>query len=343
LIHLPDPYYHEQATRIALWDRLLAEIRSVPRVRSASLSRMTPMDGNSRGVAFEVPGFQPLSDDDKGIGLNTVSEDYFRTLGTPLLAGRDFTANDRTETAHVALLNDSARRHFFDGRDPVGTVVKIWGRVPYQIVGVVQDARQADLRQPPGPFLYIPIRQPVDQGAFMMLSIRTSGDPLRVMAAVERRARGVGPDIHIVRTDTLARQIDESLLQERLISILATAFGVLALLLSAVGLYGVLAYSVGRRTSEIGIRMTLGALPGQVAWSMVRQTLGLVAIGLAGGVAGSIFLASAAEKLLYGVTPTDTAALAGSTVLLAAVASVASYLPARRAGRIDPVAALRSE
>jgi ABC-type antimicrobial peptide transport system permease subunit len=164
-----------------------------------------------------------------------------------------------------------------------------------------------------------------------------------MIATVERLAHGLGPEVRIIRTGTLARQIDESLLQERLISTLATAFGLLALLLSAVGLYGVLAYSVGRRTSEIGIRVTLGALPGQVAWSILRQTLGLVAIGLAGGVVGAISLARAAEKLLYGVTPTDAVALAGSAILLAAVACLASYLPARRAGRIDPVAALRSE
>jgi len=343
LIHLPDPTYHDPALRIELWDRLLADVRRQPGVQSASLSFLTPMDGKTREVGFAVPGFQRHSDQDRSIGLNTVSEDYFRTLGTPLLQGRDFTPNDWAETAHVALLNESARRHFFGGRDPMGTVVNIWGRVPYRIVGVVQDARQADLRQPPVPFLYIPMRQPVDQGAFMMLSIRTSGDPLRMMAAIERRARGLGPDIHIVRTDTLARQIDQSLLQERLISTLATAFGVLALLLSAVGLYGVLAYAVGRRTSEIGIRMTLGALPGQVAWSILRQTLGLVAMGLAGGIAGAIFLARAAEKLLYGVTPTDAVALATSAILLSAVACLASYLPARRAGRIDPVSALRSE
>jgi len=343
LIHLPDPTYREPAARIVLWDRLLANVRGQPGVRSASLSRMTPMNGNTRARGLDVPGFQPRSEEDRTIGLNTVSEDYFRTMGAPILQGRDFTPDDRAEAPHVALLNESARRRFFDGRDPIGTVVRFGGSPPYRIVGVVQDARQADLRQPPGPFLYISIRQPVDQGAFMTLSMRTSGDPQRVMAAIERRARGVGPDIHIVRTDTLARQIDESLLQERLISTLATAFGVLALLLSAVGLYGVLAYAVGRRTSEIGIRMTLGALPGQVAWSTVRQTLGLVALGLAAGVAGSIFLAGAAEKLLYGVTPTDPAALAGSVALLAVVACVASYLPARRAGRIDPVAALRSE
>ena len=343
LVHLPDTSYHDQPARIALWDRLLADIRGVPGVRSASLSRMTPLDGSDRGVGFEAPGFQPRSEQDKGIALNTVSEEYFNTFGTQLLQGRDFTESDRAGTQNVALINESARRHFFAGRDPIGTVVKLMGRPQYQIVGVVQDARQADLRKEAAPFAYIPIRQPIDQGAFMTLSIRTSGDPERMIATVERRALGLGPEIRIVRTGTLARQIDESLLEERLISTLATAFGALALLLSAVGLYGVLSYSVGRRTSEIGIRMTLGALPGQVAWSIVRQTLGLVAVGLAVGVSASIFLARVAEKLLYGVAPTDAVALVGSAALLAAVASVASYLPARRAGRIDPVAALRSE
>jgi predicted permease len=353
LVHLPDPTYHEQTARIALWDRLLTEVKGMPGVRSASLSRMTPLDGGNLGVGFDVPGFQPRSGQDRkgvllpsgveSIGLNTVSEDYFSTFGTQLLQGRGFTENDRVGTPNVALINESARRYFFAGRDPIGTVVKLAGRPQYQIAGVVQDAKQADLRKEAVPFAYIPLRQPMDQGAFMTLSVRTSGDPERMIATVERRTRELGPEIRIIRTGTLARQIDESLLEERLISTLATAFGLLALLLSAVGLYGVLAYAVGRRTSEIGIRMTLGALPGQVAWSVLRQTMGLVAAGLAVGASGSIFLARVAEKMLYGVTPTDPVAQAGSAALLAAVACVASYLPARRAGRIDPVAALRSE
>ena len=343
MVHLPDPTYHEQTARIALWDRLLADVRGVPGVRSASLSRMTPLDGSDRGVGFETSGFQPRSEQDKGIALNTVSDSYFHTFGTAIVQGRDFTENDRLGAQNVALINESASRHFFAGRDPVGTVVKLMGGPQYQIVGVVQDAKQADLRKEAVPFAYIPMRQPIDQGAFMTLSIRTSGDPERMIGTVERRVLGLGPEIRIIRTGTLARQIDESLLEERLISTLATAFGALALLLSAVGLYGVLAYSVGRRTPEIGIRMTLGALPGQVAWSILRQTLGVVAIGLTAGLAASIFLGHVAEKLLYGVTPTDAVAQLGSAALLTAVACVASYLPARRAGRIDPVAALRSE
>src|SRR5580700_10926929 len=167
LIHLPDASYHEPAARIALWDRLLPDIRSLPGVRSAGLSRMTPLDGNDRGVGFDTPGFQARSDQDRSVGLNTVSEDYFTTLGTPLVEGRDFTASDRAGAPNVALLNESARRRFFSGRDPIGTVVKLMGRPQYRIVGVVQDAKQADLRKEAGPFAYVPVRQPIDMGAFM--------------------------------------------------------------------------------------------------------------------------------------------------------------------------------
>src|SRR5579871_243164 len=343
LIHLPDPTYHEQATRIAMWDRMLADVRSLPGVRSASLSRMTPLDGSNRGVGFAVPGYQPHSDDDRGIALNAVSDGYFNTMGSALLRGRDLAPTDRSGAPNVALINQSAASHFFAGRDPIGTIVTLRGDQQYQIVGVVQDARQADLRKQAVPFAFIPIRQPIDQGAFMTLSIRTSTDPQQMTATLQRRIGGLGPDIQIVRAGTLARQIDESLLQERLISTLAAAFGVLALLLSAVGLYGVLSFWVGRRTAEIGIRITLGAIPGQVAWRIVRQTLVLVAVGLAAGISAALALAQFAEKLLYGVTPTDTLSLLGSAALLTAVACVASFVPARRASRIDPVAALRSE
>lgn len=328
--------------RIAVWDRLLSGVRRLPGVQTASLSAMTPLSGEGRGIYLDAPGFQPRSDQDGQIALNTVSEDYFTTLGTTLTRGRAFTRNDRLGAPAVALLNQSAARHFFAGRDPIGTVVEA-NDYPYQIVGVVEDAKHADLRQEAGRFIYVPVRQPMDRGLRMTLSIRTAASSPPPIAAVQKLVRDIGPDILMSGTDTLARQIDESLLQERVISALATAFGALALVLSAVGLYGVLAYAVARRTREIGIRMALGALPSQVAWSILRQTLWLVAIGLAAGVPASILLAGLAEKLLYGVAPTDAVTQACAAALLAVVAFVASCLPARRASRIDPLLALRHE
>jgi predicted permease len=339
-IHLPDTSYHEAAARIGFWDRLLADVRSVAGVRSASLSTMTPLDGTTETWGFTAPGFQPRSDQDRSIGVNIVSEDYFTTLGIPLLQGRDLTKADQLGTVSVALLNDSAARHYFGGRDPIGAMGKLNDR-PYRIIGVVQDARQLDLRQEAGRFIYIPMRR--IGGARLALSIRTAADPRPLIAAIQGRVGGLGPDVHIVRSDTLERQVDESLLQERLISTFATAFGLLALVLSAVGLYGVLAYSVARRTSEIGIRMSLGARPAQVAGSILRQTTVLVAIGIAAGIPASMALASMVASLLFGVTPTDILTQGGAAILLATVAFGASYLPARRAGRIDPLAALRCE
>jgi predicted permease len=342
-IHLPDSAYHEQSARIALWDRMLPAMRSLPGVQSVSLSRMTPLDGSDRGVGFEVSGSPVRLDQDRNIAMNTVSEDYFKTMGTALLSGRAFTAQDRSGAPDVVLLNESAVQRFFASRNPIGALVKLMGVRSCRVVGVVRDAKQANLREEAGPFVYIPLRQPLDMGAFMTLSLRTSNDPRSLIVAASRRAHSLGSEIGILRPETLSQQLDESLLQERLIFTLAMAFGALALLLSAIGLYGVLAYSLARRTSEIGIRMTLGALPGQVAWSILRETLALVFIGLAAGIPASILLAREAQKLLYGVTPSNAIAQAGSAVLLTLVACLASYLPARRAGRIDPVAALRSE
>jgi predicted permease len=339
-IHLTESSYTSEAQRIAAWGETLAVTRSLPGVRSASLSMMTPLDGSGRRVGFKAPGFQPLSDGDTFISLNTVSEDYFSTLGTPLLSGRAFTEGDNLGAPNVAMLNESGARHFFAGRDPIGTVVNINER-QYRIIGVVRDAKHEDIRGDAGRYIYIPMRQPYDRNFLMTLSIRSTSDPEPLIPTIQTRVRSVSPDILITGARTLADQLDESLLQEHLISTLAATFGVLALALSAVGLYGVLAYSVARRATEIGIRVALGARPAQVTWSIVRQTMLLVALGLAAGAPTSIFIATAAANLLYGVTPTDFSTLAIAATLLVVVAFVASYLPARRAGRIDPMAALR--
>jgi predicted permease len=341
-VHLPHDSYPEVENRTALWDRLLPEVRSLPGVEAAALSSMTPLDGNGRGVAFDAPGFQSESREAHSIGLITASESYFQTLGIALLRGRDFTDRDRTGTPYVGLINESARKHFFGDKDPIGTDV-VMNKRTLRIIGVVADVMQEDLRRPPRRFLYISIRQPMDMGARQTLSIRTAGDPEAVLPAVLSRLRSLGPDVHLLRSGTLARQMDESLMQERLISTLATAFGLLALVLSAVGLYGVLSYSVARKTPEIGVRMALGAMPGQVAWSILRRTMAVIALGLAVGIPVSVLVSHAAESMLFGVTPADGLSQLIAAALLGLVAMAAGYLPARRAGRVDPVTALRHE
>jgi predicted permease len=341
-IQLMESSYREQVPRIAAWDRMLAGVRSLPGVRSASLSAMTPLDGGGRRVGLTAPDFQPRSEEDRYVSLNTVSDGYFATMGTRLLRGRPFNGDDSAGTPNVAMLNQSAARHYFGDKDPVGTTVSINGRRSL-IVGVVQDVRQADIRQAGGRFVYIPLRQPYDRNFKMALAVRTNIDSESLIKDIQRTIRQAGPDVLIRSTHTLAQQLDESLIRERLLSWLGTAFGALALVLSAVGLYGVMAYSVACRTSEIGIRLALGAQPGQVARTILRRTVLVVALGLAAGLPVSILVGSAAANLFYGVTAKDATIQLSAAILLAAVALLASYLPARRAGRIEPLAALRHD
>jgi predicted permease len=341
-IQLAEDANGQAATRIAAWDRILSSVRQLPGVQAAGLSAMTPLDRSARRVGFHAPGFEARSDEDTFIGLNTVSEGYFEALETPLVRGRYFTQNDRSGTPTVAILNESAARHFFVERDPIGTTININDR-RYTIIGVARDTKQANLRQEAGRCMYIPVRQPYDQGFQMTLSVRAVSDSQPIIAAAQKVVSRAEPDILVTDAHTLQQQVDESLLQEHLTSALAGAFGVLALVLSSVGLYGVMAYSVARRTSEIGIRMALGAMPNQVSWNILRQTFWLVAVGLAVGIPASMLLAGKAGPLLFGVTPRDILAQASAAGVLTVVAVVASYLPARRASRVDPMIALRFE
>jgi macrolide transport system ATP-binding/permease protein len=175
-----------------MWGRLLVDVRGVRGVRSASLSAMTPLDGWYRSGELEAPGFQARSDQDNSIGINIVSEAYFATLGTPVLQGREFTENDRPRAPGVAVINESARLHFFSGRDPIGAVVSLNGGAS-RIIGVVQDVKQADLRREAGLFIYVPARQFGDQESRMTLSIRTAADPQTMIGTVTRRVVRIRP------------------------------------------------------------------------------------------------------------------------------------------------------
>jgi predicted permease len=337
-VQLLESSYGEEPARVAMWDRVLDGVRSLPGVESAAVSEMTPLHTSGRHVGFSVPGTHPQG----GLSMNTVSEDYFKTLGTSLLQGRSFTSSDDLQSTHVAVLNATAAKIYFDGRDPIGTTVHV-NDAAYQIVGVVRDIKDADLRKEPGAFIYLPMRQPYDRNFRMTLSVKTAMDPTAMISAMERQVRAAGPDTLVTHTGTMVEQIDDTLVQERLISGLTAAFGVLALLLSAVGLYGVLAYSVVRRTQEIGIRLALGEMPGQVLRRILGETAWLVGVGLAVGIPASMLLARVAASLLYGVSPKDVWTQMTAAVVLAAVGLAASFIPAYRASRINPLEALRYE
>jgi predicted permease len=330
--------YGQEAARVTMWDRVLDGVRSLPGVESAAASEMTPLDTSGRHVGFSAPGTHPQG----GLSMNTVSEDYFKTLGTSLLQGRSFARGDDLQSTHVAVLNATAAKIYFDGRNPIGTTVHV-NEAAYQIVGVVHDIKEVGLRKEPGAFIYLPLRQPYDRNFRMTLSVKTAMDPATMIPAIERRVRAAGPDTLVTHTGTMVEQIDDTLVQERLISSLTAAFGVLAVLLSAVGLYGVLAYSVVRRTHEIGIRLALGEMPGQVLRGILRETAGLVGVGLGIGIPASMLLARVAASLLYGVSPKDVWSQMTAAGVLAAVGLAASFVPAYRASRIHPMEALRYE
>ena len=330
----------------SFWSGLLERARRIPGVASASVSVLTPLSGRDVGIRVSVPGFQPTGGLDELMTQNHVSVDYFDTFGIRLLAGRTFTAADAKDAPFVAIVNEAAARYYFGGRNPVGATVEMGDGARHRvcrIVGVVRDARHMNMRQEVPRFIYLPGTQRRDRLGQLTLAIRTPGNPGPLTAGLEREVRALGPDILVTEVMTLHQQVDATLVQERLLSVVGGFFSILALVLSAVGLYGLLAHTVGQRTGEIGIRMALGADRGAVVWMILRRSLALVAIGLAAGVPATLWAARPLASLLYGLEPTDASTLTVGVLVLVATALLASYIPARRASRIDPLAALRSE
>jgi putative ABC transport system permease protein len=331
----------------ALWAQLLDQVRATRGVESASLSVLTPLSGRDRGVAVEVPGFQPRSDRDKGIGQNHVSDGYFETMGIPVLLGRTFTRNDSATAPKVAILNETAARFYFGDRNPLGARLD-FGKTPisdgvYEVVGVVRNVKHNSLREDTPRFVFLPVSQARDYLDRLALAVRTSSNSLDLAPIIRQRIRVVGSNILVTETATLDQQIDRSLLQERLVSTLSGSFGLMALLIAAIGLYGIMSYSVVRRTRELGIRMALGARSGAVVWLVLRETLLTVGLGIGLGTPAALLLGRTIGSLIYGLKPSDPVTVSGSVLILGVVATLAGYLPARRASKVDPMVALRHE
>jgi len=287
----PDEKVYSEDRRMALWREILDRAGRIPGVRCASLSVLSPMSGMDRGVLIEAPGFESRAVREKAISLNHVTPGYFETMGIPVVLGRAFTAADAGNAPRVALLNETAARFYFGGRNPVGVSVRFpFGneKPPYQIVGVVKDSRHNSLREEVPRLIYLSVFQAIDELRSLTLAVRTAGDPSGLAPTVSKEARTAGPDILITDVATLASQVDQSLLEERLVSTLASFFGALALLLASIGLYGTMSYSVARRTNEIGIRMALGASGTGVVRLVLRDAVIMIAAGMAVGVPGAI-------------------------------------------------------
>jgi predicted permease len=304
------------------------------------------MSGRDRGAILDVPGFAPRTDKDRVVHLAAISPEYFETLGLGLLLGRAFTARDDATAAKVAILNQTAARFYFGSANPIGKTVRFanypTNDLVYEIVGLVKDSRHDSLREQPSRFIYLPIPQSVERIRRLSLDVRCAGDAATFAAPVKQELLAVRPAFPINDISTIARQIRQSLRNERLVMALSTAFGVLALLLACIGLYGVLAYAVTRRTGEIGIRMALGATGTEMIWLILREALALAASGVAIGTPAVWLLAHLARALLFGAGLFDLPAFACALLVLLVFAATAGIVPARRQAA-DPMSALRCE
>jgi predicted permease len=329
-----------------LWKDILARVERLPGARSASLSSLYPLDGNDRGVRVDVAGFTPSFERDKDIRLNQVSPGFFQTFGIGLLQGRAFTEGDNETAPKVALLNETAARFYFGDRSPIGGQLSFKRGATvaqYQVVGVVRDSRYQSLREPDTRLVYLPMLQSLDQMGRLVLAVYGDGRTADLINATRNELLAAGPDILLTNITTLNEQVDQSLLRERLVASLALFFGLLALLLAAIGLYGVLSYEVARRTNEIGIRMALGASANRIVRSVMRETALWVTLGAGIGLGAALATTRWLESLLFGLKPHDPLTIGLAVLLLLMVAAIAGYLPARRASRTDPLVALRHE
>jgi predicted permease len=331
------------ADRRDLYRRLLARAESVPGVGAASLSFTGLFNSGTWGNAITVEGFVAGSGAVPRTFANAIAPHYFEVLGLEMVQGRPFSPRDHEAAPPVAIVNQTFARHFFGDADPIGRHVGLGAaaRTMMEIVGVAADAKYVDLREEDRPMLYVPFMQ-YDQN-LRSLEVRTTGAPGAVAGALREQLAAVDRRVAIVGATTLDAQIDASIAAERLIARLSATFGLLALALAAVGLYGLTAYMTAQRTSEIGIRIALGGRRRDVRWLIVRDLLVLVSAGIAIGLPVALGGARLLDSQLYQVGPGDPLAILLGVSMLCVAALGAGYIPARRAARINPLAALRCE
>lgn len=336
----------DTAQRVAVFEQLREAAQAAPGVDSATASEVTPVSGSSWQFLIEIPGGAPMSEHERGVYVNIIGADFFRTFGTRLVAGREFDTRDKAGSTPVAIVNETFARKFLNGSNPLGRqVVQVGfpGRpaVTREIVGLSSDAVYRNLRQTIPPTMYIPLTQQPKLGAFVVVTAKASSDsPALLARSLASALLAVSPDATLT-IRTVAEQVANSLIQERLVASLSGFFGGLALLLAGIGLYGVTSYAVSRRRSEIGIRMALGAVPAGIMRLVLVRVAWLVSAGIAAGVIAAIWASHFVASLLFGVTARDPVTLTSAAAVLAAIALLAGGLPAWRAARIDPARVLR--
>jgi predicted permease len=325
---------------------LMHRLAMLPGVRSVTLSENGLFGGPESGSNIEVEGFKPASNDDRNNRFDQVGPHYFTNVGIPLLLGRDILESDRPGAPRVAVINDTMARFYFPAQNPIGK--HLYMKNPpndftIEIVGVARDAQDHSFRRPPERRFYVPYLQPVDGVIAVNFEIRTAAGSAAVFAPVRDEVQRFNRGLQVLNLKYVDTLMDESIASERLVAKLSAFFGALAVLLAAIGLYGVMSYTVARRTNEIGIRMALGAH----RWNVIRMIIGEIALliiaGTAVGAVAAFGLTQYVSNLIFGLTPNDPLTFVGAAVLLMTVGLVAGYLPARRASRISPLTALRYE
>jgi putative ABC transport system permease protein len=340
---LPQNKYSEGERQWQTHRRIIERVREVPGVVSASLVRALPFSGNGSSGEFEIAGQAPSGQKPR-TRINVVDPDYFRTMGIPLLEGRGISERDAPGMPVVAVINRYMAERFWPSRSPLGAQIRLLGgKEPLvaEVVGVVGNTKHYGLADPDIGYVYG--AQAQNPHIFNTIAVRTAVDPMQLAGAVRAAVWAVDPEQPVWKIRTQESLIRRSTAASRFLAQLMGAYAILALLLAAVGLYGVTSYTVAQRTREIGVRMALGAQPGDVLRIVLRQGLWLAGLGLGLGLAGALALGRFVQSLLFETSATDPATLVPVGILLLAVAALASYLPARHAAHLDPVVALRSE
>jgi predicted permease len=334
-------YKAEEPRALAVYHQIEERVSALPNVRAASFSAFTFHEGSwSSDVA--LPGKK--IDENLNVVHNVVGVGYLGTMQIPLLAGRNFAPSDTSTSQHVAIISAHTAKTLFPGGNPIGRHYGVGSNKPEDdvtIIGIVKDVKFDELTEEPVALDYLPYPQrPWGFGDF---EVRYTGDFAPVAAAVQQTIHSIDRNLPITQVTTLDAQVGRSITNQRLVAQLSAFFGLLAVFLSCIGIYGVMSYVVTRRTNEIGIRMALGAGRSKMLWMVVREILILISIGIVIGVPVTLAGDRLVSNMLFGLTPTDPVTLVGATLLLLIVAAIAGYLPARRASLVDPMVALRYE
>ena len=335
---------YDQARTLAYYREAASRVAHIPGVRNATFAYIGLITGSGWGSGIKAEGYTS-KEGDPGPDRNAVGPGYFTTLRIPIIRGRDFEPRDNATSRHVAIINESFARFYFGNQNPLGRHIGPGGEnspMDFEIIGVAKDGKYTSLRDRPERFWYIPYEQ-YRTVRSLTLYARTSGDPLALAGPLQQALHAAGPNVPVFRVTTLAGQIDDDIVLDRLVSILSTFFSVLAALLASVGLYGVMSFAVTRRTREIGIRMALGAQRRWVSALVMREVALVLLTGIVIAIPCALALGKFVASMLYGVQPRDLWSIAGACALMAVAALAAGYLPARRASRVDPIVALRCE